>query len=97
MFVVICALCICFDYIMFVFLKRERLVQSVPMVEIIPDRPRRIDENDIMFLCTPQVVGKPDIGIEFTDRKTLLPRVTYRNIGKVSKYELYIQLKSKKL
>jgi hypothetical protein len=24
---------------MFVFLKRERLVQSVPMVEIIPDRP----------------------------------------------------------
>ena len=37
MFVVICALCICFDYIMFVFLKRERLVQSVPMVEIIPD------------------------------------------------------------
>jgi hypothetical protein len=58
---------------------------------------RRIDENDIMFLCTPQVVGKPDIGIEFTDRKTLLPRVTYRNIEQGSKYELYIQLKSKKL
>jgi hypothetical protein len=50
-----------------------------------------------MFLCTPQVVGKPDIGIEFTDRKTLLPRVTYRNIEQGSKYELYIQLKSKKL
>ena len=39
MFVVIDALCFCFDYIMFVFLKRERLVQSVPMVEIRPDRP----------------------------------------------------------
>ena len=43
----------------------------------------RPHENDIMFLCTPQVVGKPDIGIEFTDRKTLLPCVTYRNIGQV--------------
>ena len=39
MFVVICALCICFDYIIFVFLKRERLAQSVPMVEIRSDRP----------------------------------------------------------
>jgi hypothetical protein len=29
-----------------------------------------------MFLCTPQVVGKPDIGIEFTDRKT--GRTNYR-------------------
>jgi succinate dehydrogenase/fumarate reductase-like Fe-S protein len=27
-----------------------------------------------MFLCTPQVVGKPDIGIEFTDRQ--LPSTT---------------------
>ena len=84
MFVVICALCICFDYIMFVFLKQERLVQSVPMHGRNNTRPsRRIDENDIMFLCTLQVVGKPDIGIEFTDRKTLLPCVTFLNIGQV--------------
>ena len=85
MFVVICALCICFDYIMFIFLKRERLVQSVPMVEIIPDRPDALMKMISCFSAvrTPQVVGKPDIGIEFTDRKTLLPCVTYRNIGQV--------------
>jgi hypothetical protein len=41
MFVVICALCICFDLIYNVCLSETREIgtQSVPMVEIIPDRP----------------------------------------------------------
>jgi hypothetical protein len=46
---------------------------------------RRIDENDIMFLCTPQVVGKP----------SNLPIVKHfyhaLRIGILDKYELYIQ------
>jgi hypothetical protein len=45
-------------------------------------------ENYIMYLCTPQVVGKPDIGIEFTDRIALYHAL---HIVILDKYELYIQ------